>query len=425
MLSIFATKAEARQWAKKVNVGRPKHERLGVPQRPLQPATHKRMAGGLHKHVLLAGETERGPFVLSIENYGWNASGTRSALEPLSTVTANPRGGKHAVVDIGAAAFTSTLNHGGDEHRSQDFRDPISTVTGARDARATVGALLSPFIASPAHSKTTGRGRYHDSVDAPLKTITASNDKCLMAVHLDSYHGAKGNESRSQPVTESLRTLDTQNRFGVVAAHLLKFRSDNIGNSLNDPMPTVTSGAGAARDAGVAHALGLSACYLSHMYSSNTNGGQGDPRQPLKTVTSGGQHSNICAVYLQPFYGRGSGQTGHSPAAPLPTVSSKDRFAHIAVEATPHWVFPLKIFSRIRQVGRWAKKMLGAKVKDYLMWVEDAETGEKFPLLFMRLRGVIHLITDIVMRMLQPRELARRKDFPIPTSLIEPQMASN
>jgi DNA (cytosine-5)-methyltransferase 1 len=174
----------------------------------------------------------------------------------------------------------------------------------------------------------------------------------------------------------------------------------------------VTSGAGATRDAGAAHAMGMACCYLSHMYTSNTCGGQGDPRRPLKTITSGGQHAKVCVVYLAPFYGEGSGKTGHTPAEPLPTVPSKDRFAMVALETCAHWAFPAPAFKRVRQVGRWARKMLGAKVVDHLLWVLDPETGEKFPLLFLRVRGEIHLITDIAMRMLRPRELARAQGFP-------------
>ena len=237
--------------------------------------------------------------------------------------------------------------------------------------------------------------------DVPLGTVTGIDHHSALAVSLTQYHGAKGDETRGQAADEPLKTLDTENRFGVVAAdvapftlgaggagyagkprpadaplntvmvndrqaiaaaHVMKFRGDSVGTPLGEPLPTVTSGAGAARDAGAAHAMGISACYLSHMYSSSEVGGQGDPGKPIKAVTGGGTHASLCVVYLSPYYG--NAKEGHTPAEPIPTVVGKDRFGLISLETTPHWIFAPAGLKRARQVRRWAIKMLKRKVSD-------------------------------------------------------------
>jgi DNA (cytosine-5)-methyltransferase 1 len=440
MLSIFATRAEARAWSQRINIGREKHQRVGIPQRPLRPKTQARIAGGLDKWVLKAaepfivriahGDDSAGgvrwgnathpmgdplptvaaskdfavvdattqPFVTTIENYGWDSSAAGSPVtDPLSTVTARPNGGKHALVNV----FTATLNHGGDERRSADLRQPLATVTGANDARAVVAAYTTPRYGEragqPPRSGSveqpmpavvgTGNGAnliavalnkhyggvVGQSVDKPIGTVTAVDHHSVMAVSLSAYRDQKANEVRGQGVDEPIRTLDTQNRFETVAAHLIKIRGDSVGSAASEPMPTVTSGAGSARDAGAAHALGT------------------------------------CIVYLTPYYGNST--DGASAAHPMPTVTGNDRFAMVSLDATPHWVFPPEVFARVRQVGKWALDQLGKKVTDHLMWADDAQTGDRFPLLFVRVVGEIHLITDIAIRMLRPRELARAQGF--------------
>lgn len=442
MLSIFATRPEARAWANRVNVGREKHERIGTPQRPLRPNTQKRLAGGLFKWTL----NHESPFIVNIQNSKWGPDHF-DVRNPLPTVTATPKGGSYAAADVQLASFAGTLNHvGGD--RTADLRDPLHTVTGARDARAVVGVDLSPFTV-PRYGEREGQQPRSGSVENPMPTITGTNNGAQLAavsivkhyggpnghqvygqdagqpldtitgkgqlgplaVHLTQYHTEKGEETRGQSVDEPLKTLDTQNRFGIVAAHVMKFRGDSLGCSAADPMPTVTSGAGAARNAGAAHALGICAAYLSHMYTSNTCGGQGDPRKPMKTITSGGQHANVAVVFFTPYYGSQSADHGATPAEPMPTVTGKARFGVAAVESTPHWILSLPGLKRAKQVAAWAKKWLGAKVSPWLLECVD-EAGKRFHLLTAAVNGVVHLVTDILMRMLRPRELARAQGFP-------------
>ncbi len=169
--------------------------------------------------------------------------------------------------------------------------------------------------------------------------------------------------------------------------------------------------------------MGVACAYLSHMYSSSKVGGQGDPSVPIKTIGAQGNHAGLCVVYFSPFYSEGSGKTGHTPAEPLPSVVGNDRFAMVRADTIPgaaapdqlinhqkHFILTPRGLARAQQVARWARRMLGKKVDRFLLTVRD-ETGKLFKLLTMTVRGALHLVTDILMRMLKPRELARAQGF--------------
>ena len=398
MLSIFATPDEAKAFARQHGVG--------TPRRPLKPKTLARIAGGLDKFVIKAAR----PFIVNIENYGWNSGGVRAADEPLSTVTAGPKGGKHAAVDVTlapysiprygerpgqpprcqsinepAATITGTGNgtnlvaatlvrcaHGDDSNggkrwgaSAHDVEQPLPTVTGSKDYGVAVAHLQTLNHGGPEHRAT--------SPDAPLPTVCGSNDARALVAALVTKHysGVTGS-----PADAPLDTVTATDHNAVTCAHLMKFRGDSVGTPADEPVPTVTSGAGAARDAGAAHALGVSVAYLSHFYTSNSRGGEGDPLKPAKTITSGGQHAAvtvamatpvadepakdrraIVAAFLATYYGNGGTFT---PGDPMPTVVGKDRIQLVTV-------------------------------------VID---------------GTTYVVTDIAMRMLTPRELANAQGFP-------------
>lgn len=68
-----------------------------------------------------------------------------------------------------------------------------------------------------------------------------------------------------QSAAEPLRTITAWPKggsFAVAAPHMVKFRADHIGLPVTEPCPTITSGGGAKRPAGAAHALGLAAATM-------------------------------------------------------------------------------------------------------------------------------------------------------------------
>lgn len=93
------------------------------------------------------------------------------------------------------------------------------------------------------------------------------------------YHGeTREGDSRGQLLTEPIKTIDTSNRYGLVAAFITKF------------------------------------------YKSGT--GQGCA-EPLHTITTSPGHFGIISAFLIKYYGTGCGQGAGSP---LGTITTKDRF---------------------------------------------------------------------------------------------------
>jgi len=304
MLSIFATPDEAKAWAAAVNEGRERHDRVGVPRRPLKEKTLRRIAGGLMKYVVNASR----PFIVDIENYGWSGRGHRSVDEPLNTITSGPRGGKHAAIDVAVAPY-GVPRYGerdGQDPRCLSFDRPLPTITGTANGASLVAAFVT---------KHNGGTVIGSSLEEPMHTLVAGLNKGLTCAWLTKHYGNPGYAERP----------------GIPA---------------DVPLSTVT--------AGDHHAV--TCAWLSHMDTSNTFAGEGDPRRQAKTITSGGQHAACVAAFVQTYYGNG-GVT--PPSDPAPTVVGRDRFGLVTV-------------------------------------VVD---------------GVTYAGVDIAMRMLTPRELARCQGF--------------
>ena len=100
----------------------------------------------------------------------------------------------------------------------------------------------------------------------------------------------------------------------------------------------------------------VEASFLSHAYTSNTRGGEGDLDKPIKTQTTA-LHAAEVRAFLTKYYGPAVGQEA---AEPLHTTTTKPRFGLVTVE-----------------IG-----------------------------------GEPYVIADIGMRMLSPRELFRAQGFP-------------
>jgi DNA (cytosine-5)-methyltransferase 1 len=247
--------------------------------------------------------------------------------------------------------FIVSINHTSDRFRGQSIDDPSATVTGSRG-----DAIVMPYVASPAHSKTTGRGKNTWGPTEPLPTITAANDKCLIAPIVTSYHGdSDGVVARCDELLNPLRTVDTQNRFGLVApvitrdfgnagssnigAPLLTIMPDGngkstlvqafiaqhnggmVGNHATDPLSTITI-------RGTQQQI-VTASFLSHAHQGGNN--QATDR-PLNTITASNKdQTHIVRAFLTKYYSQGSQD---QPAdAPLHTVPTRERLGLVQVES--------------------------------------------------------------------------------------------
>lgn len=334
-------------------------------KKPLAPATLKRIAKGMKRYVLDSAD----PFIVPIAHYN-GSEPVHSVQEPLRTVTAFPKGGAFAV----SAPTIVPATHQGDL-RVHDPRDPLPTITAAH--RGELMASSAVMIQAAHGDGQPGRAqRWGDgsrNIEEPIGTITASGGHAVAAAVMvgaggPSYSGKP--TSIEEPVGtiltdnhrgiaaatliqtgygerdgQSPRTLDIEQPLGTVvagavkhalaSAHLVKFRHDCIGTSMDEPVPTITSGGGAARPAGAAHALGLSTAYLMQANGGfNTTSGH-DARDPMSTITNSGSQQQVVTAFLSSYYTDESDRC-RSPNDPVATVTTANRIGIVEANlATP------------------------------------------------------------------------------------------
>lgn len=182
-----------------------------------------------------------------------------------------------------------------------------------------------------------------------------------------TYYGDKGRDDfRGNSLREPLRTQTTENRHALVVPFLTEHAngSSQRNFSIEEPLRTQCAEVKGGHFAPVAafmaqHNTGrgtqqqLVTSHLTKLYGTCKDGQ--DNREPMPTITSGGQHIGEVRAFLIKYYG-----TDQDPQLrePMHMVTTKDRFGIVTV------------------------------------------------------KGEDYIIADIGMRMLQPRELYRAQGFP-------------
>ena len=163
-----------------------------------------------------------------------------------------------------------------------------------------------PFIVVVNHGGKVFRGQ---SIDEPLSTITSKHGYGIVTPYLIQYHSETSRDPRGQRVTEPIKTVDTSNRYGLVIAFLEKFYKTGIGQSLEEPIHTITTSPG--------H-FGKVSVLAVNWEQLKAAGIDKDTAQKCTWVSQ----------FLMEYYGCGTGQSLNDP---LHTVVTKDRFALITV----------------------------------------------------------------------------------------------
>ena len=202
--SIFATRDEAKAWAKAHGVG--------VPVRPLAEATQARIAEGIRRYVL----TSPSPFIVrgpGAPTLVTNTSGHPGARAdaPLRTVTT---GGHHALVTAWLAKhYGGVVGH--------EVTRPLGTVT-AVDHHSVVAAHLTKFhgtstgsLPSDPLGTVTGQGLHHGLVTAELGDPGEGARRC--AAFLLKYYQEGGQWSDPR---DPMHTIVTKARMGLVTVEL-------------------------------------------------------------------------------------------------------------------------------------------------------------------------------------------------------------
>lgn len=296
----------------------------------------------------------------------------------------------------------------------QDISDPLSTITTV-NKHYVANPKLSPYIMS------NNTNNVPHGVDEPLPTITTGNRNFLCTPSLVQYHGEQNErEVRGQKVDKPLNTIDTRNRYGLSSAFLSKYFSgeNQAGADVQGPMPTVTA---------IDHNA-LVAVNISSRFGNGEDGRGRSVEEPLPTVT-GEDHNQLMGSYLIKYY---SGEEQYQDVkVPLHTITTEPRFylvaphvctlrnnmigqsvkdplSTITAKAAHHAVvsaYLTKMTGKETNLGYWSE------VREMLNKYAGYNIGED-EILIIEVDQVQYFISDISMRMLEPRELAKAQGFP-------------
>lgn len=229
---------------------------------------------------------------------------------------------------------------------------PLAANTMRRIARGIVKYVLNgkPFLVQIG----ARHGRGDAPVDQPLSTVMPTQRQALIAPSLvqTGYGEREGQAPRCLDIHQPLGTATAGGcKHALVAAFLAKHNGGHeaTGQTMAEPVHTLTT-------------TDQKAVVAAHLSVFRQNSTGVSPDEPVPTLTAGGGHGGgsmaLVAAFLQQYYSEG-GQD-QSTDAPLATVPTRARHSVVIVT----------------------------------------------------IDGTDYAITDIGMRMLEPRELARAQGFP-------------
>lgn len=237
-----------------------------------------------------------------------------------------------------------------------------------------------PFIVQTSHTGTTGRGKYAWDSDEPLRTLSQRSEFGVVAPVLSKFHGSKtSTDSRCKQLELPFNTLDTQPRFALLAPNLVC----------------------------VGHGGKESRAMTSE--------------RPLGTITSKGHHALVTAFLAKHF----GGMVGVEIETPLPTTTTKGCQNQIVAANLIHMNHGDKQWSgcddpmrTLTASGNHAALVYSFLTRFFGQRQEldspapTANSCNKTGLVTVCIDGELFVMTDIGMRMLTPRELARAQGFP-------------
>lgn len=242
--SIFSTKDEI-------------HERYGISAvRPLADNTMRRIIRGVDKFTIKSGA----PFIVDCNHSG--GGHVTDSQEPCKTITAKHTGGICRPI-LAPLTMTNTSNSVG-----APVSAPMNTV---RTGGGGVQMLVTPSLMCIGQ---TGGGNRIRSLHEPAPTTVSKQEACLVAPSLIQYHTEKTESARAAGLDKPICTVDAANRYGltcanlveyygggrpldvqsqmhtvtshdreaVVAAHVVKYKRDEVGTRPSEPLPTQTAG---------------------------------------------------------------------------------------------------------------------------------------------------------------------------------------
>lgn len=260
--------------------------------------------------------------------------------------------------------------------KPQDFRGqalarPLPTQT-TENRFGFVSPVLAPFIQHIQHSSAVGGVMPGNE---PLRTITAQPKGGGMAVVAPILSRQFG-QSIGQRVDVPHPTITQCNHDALVeAVCIAKHYGGVVGHEIDKPLGTVTS---------IDHHSLVAACLTKYYGKSDCSGAD----EPLHTLTSK-ERMALTSACLVKYYGTAKAA---DVGGPLHTVTAKARMGLVEAEARQN-----------SEPGRYEQARSFLRTWGVIGPEDEAE---------FVYQGVVHRITDILMRMLAPRELYTAQGFP-------------
>ena len=324
--------------------------------KPLAENTLRRIAKGIQKFVIDNPE----PFIV---HYKFDNE-PESINNPLSTVTAV---NSHYVV-------TPTIMCNNTNNKGAEIDSPLPTVTtGNRNY------IVTPTIVPIGYGEREGQEPRVNSVEEPLGTVVSSGKHYLATPILTTFNQNSKGQNIDRPIDT---VMAGATRFGVVAPTLIQYHSETSedearGQELTEPLMTVDT----------SNRYALSVANIMKNYGGNYQGSGSSVDEPLDTVTAKDHNSLVTAHILT----MRNNMDGQAVDEPLTTVSCSGAH-HAEVQA-----FLVKYFHT------------GAP-KSVHEPLDTVTSKDRFAV--VTIHGEEYIITDIKMRMLQPRELFNAQGFP-------------
>ncbi|MBQ7671312.1 MAG: DNA cytosine methyltransferase [Clostridia bacterium] len=269
--------------------------------------------------------------------------------------------------------FIVSVNHGGDGFRGQSIHDPLHTVT----SKHGYGVVAPTIMCNNANNKGA-------RVDSPLPTVTTGNRNYLVAPSIVpiGYGEREGQQPRVNSVDEPLGTVVTSGKHYLVAPSLIQYHSetgkeDVRGQEIDEPLMTQDT----------SNRYALSCAHIMKNYAGGYKGAGSKVDDPLGTVTAV-DHNSLVTAHIMTMRNHADGQPVDEP---LGTICASTTH-HAEVQA-----FLLKYYGT----------SYAQSVKEPL---DTITAKDRFAI--VTIHGEEYIITDIRMRMLQPRELFNAQGFP-------------
>lgn len=282
--------------------------------RPLAPATLRRIAKGIMRYVVDAAD----PFIVNTANSKTTgrAPNVWEAAEPLRTITSAPG------FSVVAPTIVPVTHQGGD--RTESIGAPFRTITGAHRGEKALGVATLVQVGygerqALYHCKACG-DKFHDQHATGVGGLApAECPRCGEEENVMQVHAAQ--PPRALDIEKPLGTVvGTASKHALIEAELAPFVMTNTtghpGAGADMPVPTITAAGNQA----------LATAFLAKHYTGVVGS---DLTAPIGTVTACDHHSLVTAFLTE--HANASNQRVMPADEPLRTICAQVKGGHFSM----------------------------------------------------------------------------------------------